>query len=365
MRVALVSYYYPEYVIALANALSELAVTVRLLMPQSSLKPFTKIIASQVDVCPFRSYRLRDPRSVVEAWRIVWAIRSWRADVIHLQQGYLWFNLFALPFIERDQLVTSVHDVLNHKGDRYSTRTPQWVWDIAAHRAAHVIVHGQALKVQYLQRHALSPERVHVIPLGEVSSYGRSAAADDGDSHTVLFFGRIWPYKGLQYLIEAEPLISRQVPDSRIVIAGEGEDLTEYKRLMSHPDRFSIFNRFIPAEEIAGLFQQAAVVVLPYVEASQSGVIPLAYAFGKPVVATRVGSLPEVVEDGITGYLVPPRDVPQLAEAVIHLLKDQSLRHQMGRQAYQKAMTDLAWSRIAEETLKVYEVARSPDRGDL
>ena len=72
----------------------------------------------------------------------------------------------------------------------------------------------------------------------------------------------------------------------------------------------------------ATLFQQASVVALPYIEASQSGVVPLAYMHMKPVVATTVGGLPEMVDDGRTGYLVPPRDEQALATAVVRLLRD-------------------------------------------
>jgi glycosyltransferase involved in cell wall biosynthesis len=365
MRVALVNYYYPEYTISLANALCALGVQVLLLLPDRSWAQLEPAVSFGIERVSLKHRRVRDPLNGLEIWRAVQRLSTWHPDVIHIQHGHPWFNLCGLPFLKRQRLVTTVHDVTSHAGDRYSQQIPQWVWDLGARRAAHLIVHGELLKAQLAQRQQLSPDRIHVIPHGEFSLYARWAEPDQAERNEVLFFGRIWPYKGLRYLIEAEPLITAKVPEARIVIAGEGEQLTNYTPFMTHRELFDIHNRFIPQAEVAGFFQRAAVVVLPYTEASQSGVIPLAYAFGKPVVATRVGSLPEVVEDGITGYLVPPRDVPQLAEAVIHLLKDQSLRHQMGRQAYQKAMTDLAWSRIAEETLKVYEVARSPDRGDL
>ncbi len=357
MRVALVSYYYPEYTLSLANALVARRVQTLLLLPKQNLEHLRQSVTPGLVIQPFSGRRLRDPLCTWEVCKIVRAIDSWRPDVIHLQQGHLWFNLVGLPLLRSRRLITTVHDVTSHAGDQYARRTPQWVWDIAARRAVHLIVHGQALKTEVARRYHIPANRIHVIPHGEFSLFSCWAQPDCPEQDIILFFGRIWPYKGLQYLIEAEPLISAQIPSARIVIAGEGESLERYERMMVHRDRFEVHNRFIPAEEVAGLFQRAAVVVLPYVEASQSGVIPLAYTFGKPVIATEVGSIPEVVADGETGCIVPPRDAPRLAEAIVRLLKDPALRHDMGKRARQKAETDLAWDRIAGDVCQVYQAA--------
>ena len=126
---------------------------------------------------------------------------------------------------------------------------------------------------------------------------------------------------------------------------------------MVNKDKFIVYNQHIPNEMVAELFQKAGVVVFPYKDASQSGVVPLAYAFKKPVIITNVGSLPEVVDDGITGYIIPPGDTQKLANAIINLLKDDEKRKQMGENAYKKATEELSWDRIAETTIKVYQKA--------
>jgi len=173
----------------------------------------------------------------------------------------------------------------------------------------------------------------------------------------VLFFGRIWPYKGLDHLIRAEPLISARVTDVRFVIAGRGEDFARYRAMMRDPDRFTVINEFVSSERRAQLFAEAAVVVLPYVEASQSGVIPIAYAHEKPVVATSVGGLPEAVEDGRTGFVVPPRDERALADAVVQLLEDRRLRRAMGAAGRRKLEDEWSPAKVAEATLRVYDLA--------
>jgi glycosyltransferase involved in cell wall biosynthesis len=221
-----------------------------------------------------------------------------------------------------------------------------------------VIVHAKSARQKLISRHHRKPENVHVIPIGVYDYYRAWADASQTEkANTILFFGRIWEYKGLRCLIEAEPMITRVVPNARIVIAGYGEPFGKYRKAMVNPSNFEVHYRHIPNREVAGLFQAASIVVLPYLEASQTGVVPIAYAFGKPVVATTVGGIPEVVDHGQTGLLVPPGDPRSLAEAIVTLLQDQKARTRMGRQAKEKTEKELSWSSIAEQTLHVYEKA--------
>ncbi|NQE52738.1 Trehalose synthase, partial [ANME-1 cluster archaeon GoMg3.2] len=177
------------------------------------------------------------------------------------------------------------------------------------------------------------------------------------DGNLILFFGRVYKYKGLEYLIKAEPLITKEVPEAKIVIAGTGEGFKKYENMMIHRDNFIVHSRYISYKEGAKLFQRCSLVALPYIDASQSGVIPTAYGFKKPVVVTKVGSIPEIVDDGLTGFIVPPKNPEALADAIIKLLKDEKLRKKMGENAYKKLKTDLSWDKIAEETIEVYKKA--------
>jgi glycosyltransferase involved in cell wall biosynthesis len=129
--------------------------------------------------------------------------------------------------------------------------------------------------------------------------------------------------------------------------------------MMVNRERFVVLNERIPDEQVAQLFQEASVVVCPYIEASQSGVLALANAFGKPVVATTVGGIPEMIQHGKTGLLVPPRDARSLAEAVVTLLQNHNLRQEMRRHALQQSQTELSWASIAKRTRAVYDLARA------
>jgi glycosyltransferase involved in cell wall biosynthesis len=257
-------------------------------------------------------------------------------------------------------MVATVHDVARHPGERGVWAIPsafyRWQW----FGADQVIVHADSARQQLLDRGGHRPESVHVIPIGAYDFYRSLAGADYPERpNTILFFGRIWGYKGLMHLIQAEPRITQAIPDARIVIAGQGEDFGKYARAMVNPAHFEVHNYRIPNSKVSELFQSASVVVLPYVEASQSGVIPVAYAFGKPVVATAVGGIPDIVEDGLTGRLVPPADPDSLAEAIVDLLKDDEGRLEMGHRARERGKNELSWASVAEQTLRVYKEARS------
>jgi glycosyltransferase involved in cell wall biosynthesis len=114
-------------------------------------------------------------------------------------------------------------------------------------------------------------------------------------------------------------------------------------------------NRFIPDEETAQLFLDADVVVLPYIEASQSGVIAISREFGLPVVATGVGGLPEAVRDGETGLIVPTRDPAALAQAILRLAREEPLRRRLGAAAQRYGTREFGRAATGRRVSRVYE----------
>lgn len=354
MKVALLSYDFGEYCMQLASALRQMA-DVLLLLPQQLAAPHLSVLDPGVNFQPFDKPRLRQAgRQIRVGFDLLRHLKAFDPDVIHVQQGHLWFNGF-LPLLRRYPLVLTVHDPRQHLGDRGGRKTPQAVIDFGFRQASQLIVHANQSKQVVVEKCGIPPEIVHVVPHISLGTSPPVPSPDNGS--TILFFGRIWAYKGLEFLIRAEPLITAEVPDARIVIAGQGEDFARYRRMMVHADRFTVYNEYLSDERCSELFQQASVVVLPYVEASQSGVIPLAYTFMKPVVATAVGGLPEMVEDGRTGYLVPPRDERALAAAVVRLLRNTALRRELGLNGKRKLDAECAPSVIAHHTFAVYNRA--------
>lgn len=154
-----------------------------------------------------------------------------------------------------------------------------------------------------------------------------------GNRPLILFIGRIVPYKGLHLLIEAFNLVRCELPSAQLVIVGKHILPAYSKKLAKIADSSVIFTGYVPTEELP--YYYAACDIYATGTIWESFNIPLveAQACGKPVVAFNLGPHPEVVKEGETGFLVPPRDVGALAEAVIRLIKDDKLRQEMGENA--------------------------------
>ena len=156
-------------------------------------------------------------------------------------------------------------------------------------------------------------------------------------------------------MIKVEPLISAAIPNLKIVIAGRGENLDQYKEKIKNKANFKFYNHFIGVKEVSKFFQKASIIILPYKEATQSGLIPLAYSFSKSVVATSVGGLQEQMQDGIQGFLTPYGNEKLFASKIIQLLKDDELRAKLGNNSRKYYDTVLSGSEISSSIIKTYK----------
>lgn len=139
----------------------------------------------------------------------------------------------------------------------------------------------------------------------------------------LLFFGLVRPYKGLPDLLVALPAVLARKNVTLLVVGEFWEPLAQYQRLAGElgvEGAIRFVDRYVPNEELPLYFAAADLVVLPYRSVTGSGVAQLALGCGRPVVATRVGSLAETIEEGCTGFLVPPADPAALAQAILHFL---------------------------------------------
>jgi glycosyltransferase involved in cell wall biosynthesis len=167
------------------------------------------------------------------------------------------------------------------------------------------------------------------------------------------------PHKGQRHLVGAASLVLRKVPDARFVIAGEGELRATLERQIKehHLEKHVVLAGFRP--DVLSLHKAFDIFVMSSVTEGLGTSLLDAMAAGKPIVATSTGGIPEVVEDGVTGILVPPRDDAAMAEAIVSLLKDPELRRRMGNAGLSRARERFSAERMVSETLRVYQHVRA------
>ena len=364
MKIAMFVFGALEYSVALANALSKYCQVDFYCSKYLAKKKDLSILdplGDKTNEFIIDDYRISNFRNLFIYYKICREIKNNNYDLIHLQgEGIPWL-FFYRKMWKMIPVIYTVHDPYQHPGLPFVNTCYQDIMQKMFVRLARkIIVHGMVLKNQFLERYAEKNYKdVVVIPHGDFSIYrfwdnGKNDRTSDNEIKKILFFGSIRPNKGLEYLIKAEPLIGEKVKNYRIVIAGKCTDCA-YKKYIKNSSKFTLVNEFIPNKDIPKYFKDASIVVLPYISATQSGIIPIAYAFGKPIIATNVGSIPEVVEDGKTGILVEPRDESALANAIIKLLSDDNLLKEMGDNALRYCKLNLSWDSIAQKTIKIYD----------
>jgi glycosyltransferase involved in cell wall biosynthesis len=264
-------------------------------------------------------------------------------DVVHFTGVHAW-NPLLLTRLRRQGIPTAhtLHDLDPHAGVRFAPLIGLWNrWVLA--QADHVVVHGQKYRSRLLAR-GLPTTRVTYLPLLH-SFLGHAADAELQRSTPgryaepwVLFFGRLEAYKGLPELLAAATGLGRRgIPAPFLVVAGGGALEAVWRGPL--PPGIVLLNRHLPDELGAELFRRCAALVLPYTSATQSALPAAAYAFGKPVIASRSGALAETVQDGVTGWTVAPGAPAELGECLAAALaapEETATRGQVGRRWYEE-----------------------------
>jgi len=283
-------------------------------------------------------------------------IKDISPDIIHITVSYPLTNLI-LGLFSKCPLVLTVHDPIPHRGEiknNWRTFLANMSDRLIFDRSDKIIVHSDVLKKELIKRN-ISEDKICIIPHGDYSFFTKYKKNIEPTKNNILFFGRIIDYKGLEYLIQSIPKIAKEIPDIKLIIAGKG-DISKYQSLIDkNASHIKVYNEYITDDMVAGLFESTELLVLPYIGASQSGPLHIAYSFKRPVIATNVGALPEVIEDGKTGLIIPPKDIDALVGAIIKLLKNDNLRKDMGDNAYMKMKKEMSWDIIADKTIKVYK----------
>jgi glycosyltransferase involved in cell wall biosynthesis len=368
MKVLYASHWFMPYSLALVNSLAERH-DVCLLTTSRSLRSLD----------PERARDLIDPRIRLEiepdtrerqaqpigyyfaALRnLKRLLRDWKPDVFHVQESadmlLAWTWLRALR-ARPTRFVVTVHDPEPHKGDEHRLWwLRQRYIHAVRHRADKVVALAEYNRERLLALHPeISPERIAVVQHPAMEFYRAYVPAEAQQVRgSVLFFGRMVAYKGLGTLAEAWKLVRDRVPYATLTIAGRGPDLAVHGPRLEQDPRVRVLDTYLSNEEVARLFTAASAVALPYSEATQSGVLATALAFGRASVVTNVGGLPEMVEDGVSALVVPPRDPEALADALTWVLTEDTLRTSLEQGARARALGALSGAALSRQIEQAY-----------
>lgn len=266
-------------------------------------------------------------------------VRRFDPEVVHAHDGA---DVRALALLAGRPTVLTLHDPAPHPGQPVPPWHKRWLLhgsrDAWRRRADVIVVHSEHLRGSV----ALADgQRCAILPHG---LRAQDAALEPPDVPAVVLFGRLTPYKGLDVLAAAMPSVWAVRPDVRLTIAGAGDvpfPLTD--------DRVDVQRRYVPEAELGDLLARASLAVLPYTEASQTGVGSVAVGYGVPIVVSRVGGLPDLALD--PSYVVVPGNSDALAQAIVRHVDD-------GRDIRRRVLDEVAgprtWDAVAQRSLELY-----------
>lgn len=283
---------------------------------------------------------------------LLFLIRN-KFDVIHLTWPANVYE-FIIYMLKR-KIILTVHDPFPHTG--LDTRIVRLRRKVAFRCVPHFIILNKAQREKFLFFYHL-PSSAVIDSRLSCYTYLNMVEQDMTtvpEQKYILFAGKISKYKGVEYLLEAMKKVHDTFPDIKLVVAGGGKyhfDISEYAAL----PYIDIRNRFIPDEELVALMNKTQFMVCPYTDATQSGVIMSSFTFGTPVIATRVGGLPEMLGNGKYGMLVKEKDTDALYQGICSLLSDEEQLADYRKEIAKDYTSDgyLSWKTIAEELRESY-----------
>jgi glycosyltransferase involved in cell wall biosynthesis len=289
--------------------------------------------------------RVRELSALPSVRSVRKAVSDFSPDVVHVQESVLDdVRLLIAARVRSRRYAVTFHDPTPHPGDPVPGFRRRHGERVLLARAGLIFVHSEVDRVE-LGRAFETRAPVEVVPHGT----GQPDITPVPDEPVMLFFGRLVEYKGLDVLLDALPLIWKRIPDARLIIAGAGE--LPSHRLLRDP-RVDLRYGHVREADVPALFKQARCVVLPYLQASQSGVGSQAKVYGRPMVVTAAGGLPELVADG-SGRVVEPGDAAALGTALVEVLVAPEVATSLGAQAAAGGR-EADWPRVAELTIDGY-----------
>jgi glycosyltransferase involved in cell wall biosynthesis len=304
--------------------------------------------------CSKKTYAISNLKIQLQLTKL---IKNLSPTVIHCN-NFLNKNFWLLLKTNSTPKLLTIHDPLPHSGEVSRKDSIRRIFNYK--HIQNILLLNKSQIEDFIKLTGFSIDNLYYSRLGAYTYLKKfsNLTHNKKKPFQVLFFGRISPYKGIEELCQAFKLIGETYSKATLIIAGKGDfwfDMTKYSNL----GNIYVINRFIPNSELVHLIETSSFVVCPYKDATQSGVIMSAYALNKPVIATNVGGLKEMVSHEETGLLIEPSSVDELYLSIKNLIENRILVEQMERNIENLNNTGyLSWKGIANEILAVYSMIK-------
>lgn len=277
-------------------------------------------------------------------------INHFHPDAIYLPMISLNARKFKKSF-EKYPLITTVHDYVQHPGMK--NPISNFIFKSIEKKSTKFVVLTKKFRPLLSSKYLIPEKNIAYIPHANFTYYNLNGKQPEYSlKNRILFFGRITKYKGVSVLLEAMCEIITNNDKIILDIVGNGNlNQRDMDIIKNHSDRIRLINKWVSDDEVWDYFSSADLTILPYIEASQSGVVAISYSCGRTVIATATGGLEEQVVPG-GGIVIPPKDSHALANAILALYNDGSLVEK-NQQAFIYAKTKLTWSESAKKLLKL------------
>ena len=360
-----------EYVALLSSGLSNAGAEVTLVVPENRkiAIPINFTVKNWSPPKGGTSSRLIKAYKYIRYfYRVLLLIGKVKPDAVHYhffrrKSEILFYLLLRLLGIK---LVYTAHNILPHE----SSKIDYILSKLVIKGASKIIVHSEYIKTKIVVIYKTDPHKITVIPHGNFDFYIPNVSMDKCESrkklglkessNIILFFGYIREYKGLDLLLEAFETAAQNDPNLELLIAGEPATdilLDKYKQIINRSavkERIIPHFNYIPTKEVAEYLIAADAVILPYKNIDHSGIVHLAYSFGKPIIATKVGDFEESIDQGKSGYILKDNNPECLSETINRIFSCEEKLGEMGRYVKHLNNSRYSWDQIADKTMEVY-----------
>jgi len=302
------------------------------------------------------------PGGMYQLLRLSWFLRKQKFDIVHTHD--LWSNLMGVPAARLagvPAIISSRRDLAHF--DWYQGKRRAWLRRIQNLSGA-VLANASPIREALIAEDRFAPEKVHVVHNGiDVEKFRNARDRRDilfpnvGDAKLVVLVGNMHSdVKGHPSLIECAPRVTREFPNVRFVLVGDGTQRAQFEQQVASLGLTESFFFLGSRTDIPDILAACDIAVLPSRAEGLSNALLEYLATGLPTIASRVGGNPELVEDGVSGFLVPPQDSDALGMALLKILRDPELMRRFGERGREFVVQNFSFERLVREVDALYTV---------